>query len=357
MPKKNKTKNLFKLLWRNTLSDYVTAIAWSVDGSFLVASSAAGEVVQYDVATEKVTVLQEEQIESVDALAISADGQFLAAGGQAGTVWIWRFEDGEATLIETLEHSRAWIDCLRWHPTESELAFSFGRYVQVWDAIAQAVITTLNFETSSVLDIAWHPTGDRLSISGHQIIKTWSQQNWDKDPNIKRTGGANHAISWSSNGQYFASGDSTNSVTVWEDGIPYPWEMSDFPGKVRLVDWSEKKGSTGTPLLASASRYSVVVWTKEKKDDGVWAAEVLNIHQGNVTAIAFQPKTLLIASAAEDGQLCLWDKGRRLTQVLQDSPAEYSCLAWSSSGEAIAAGNDQGEILLWTKTMAGSGFG
>ncbi|MEL7476755.1 MAG: hypothetical protein AAGJ55_11085, partial [Cyanobacteria bacterium J06555_12] len=87
MPKSNRQK-LFKRLWQTTLSDYVTAIAWSPDGSWLFTSSAAGEVVRHNKDTGDTTALLEAQGESVDALAISADGAFLAAGGQSGTVWI-----------------------------------------------------------------------------------------------------------------------------------------------------------------------------------------------------------------------------------------------------------------------------
>ena len=150
MPR-TKTQDLFTLLWRKTLTDYVTAIAWSPNGAWLAASSGAGEVVQYDAETGELRVLQEAQGESVDALTISADGAFLAAGGQAGTVWIWRLDSVSPTLVTTLENPRTWIEHLQWNPQYLELAFSLGRYVQVWDVTTQSVITTLNFETSSAL--------------------------------------------------------------------------------------------------------------------------------------------------------------------------------------------------------------
>ncbi|MEO0491362.1 MAG: WD40 repeat domain-containing protein, partial [Cyanobacteria bacterium J06659_2] len=38
MPK-TKTQDLFKLLWHQTLSDYVTAIAWSPDGTYLASGN------------------------------------------------------------------------------------------------------------------------------------------------------------------------------------------------------------------------------------------------------------------------------------------------------------------------------
>ena len=346
------------------------AITWSPDGTWLVASSAAGEVVQYAVATGETTVLLGEQGGSVDALAMSADGHFLAAGGQAGTVWIWRLENQTATLIETLEHSRAWIDCLQWNPQHSELAFAYGRYVEVWDAADQSVVTTLNFDASSVLDLAWHPQGDRLSASGNQVIKTWQRQDWDEDPTVLETGIASSAIAWSSDGNYFAAGNNDHSVMMWVEGDPHPWRLGGFPGKVRQVVWSTVTASFDSPMLASMSGQRVAVSIRVAADPSApsdssdpsdpstgWQSKALDAHQGTVSAIAFQPNTLLLASAAEDGRLCLWNQGSQLAQTLEHQSTEFSCLAWSPSGGAIAAGGRQGELLVWTKITPGKGFG
>lgn len=356
MPR-TKTQDLFKVLWHETLTDYVTAIAWSPDGAWLAASSAAGEVVRYEAKTGEATVLQEAQGASVDALAISADGAFLAAGGQAGTVWIWQLDSDILTLVTTLEHPRAWIDRLQWNPRYPELAFSLGRYAQVWDATTQSVITTLNFESSSVLDLAWHSQGDRLSLSGNQSIKTWQRQDWDDDPTVRDIGGASGAIAWSPDGTYLASGNNDCSVLVWEEGNPYPWQMQGFPGKVRQLAWFMPKTASDAPLLASISGEGVVVWTKDRDPSVGWNPQVLDMHQGMVRAIAFQPNTLLLASAAEDGWLCLWHKANRLAQILQGAPAGFSCLSWNPAGGAIAAGGCRGELLVWTETTKGKGFG
>ena len=77
------------------------------------------------------------------------------------------------------------------------LLVRFGRYVRVWHAVDQTVVTTLNFEDSSVLDLAWHPQGTEISLGGNQRIKTWQSQDWDEDPEVREVGGASLAIAWS----------------------------------------------------------------------------------------------------------------------------------------------------------------
>jgi WD40 repeat protein len=352
---KKRKQTVLQQLWNTRLSDYVTAIGWTPNGTQLAASSGAGEVMLYTPETDEAICLQDAQGESVDALAISADGQFLAAGGQAGTVWIWQIGGDKPTLLTTLEHARTWIDRLQWHPSAPELAFSFGRYVQVWNAAEQTVVTTLNFEESSVLDLAWKPQGTRLSLGGNQSIKTWKSQDWDEDPAVREVGGASVAIAWSPDGNYLASGNNDRSVLVWAKDHPAPWRMQGFPGKVRQLAWS-KPTVRDAPLLASMSGEGVVVWTKATDESEGWNPQVFEDHQGIVQAIGFRPGTLLLASAAEDGCLYLWQKARRMSQVLEGAASGFSCLAWSGQGTMLAAGGRGGELFVWTETTKGKGF-
>jgi WD40 repeat protein len=76
-----------------------------------------------------------------------------------------------------------------------------------------------------------------------------------------------------------------------------------------------------------------------------------------VQAIAFQPHSFLLASAAEDGWVCLWHKAKRLAQILDNASDGLSCLAWHPQGRQVAAGTQSGELLIWTKVTRGEGFG
>lgn len=352
----SKAKTALTLLWQTQLQEYVTAIAWDPTGDRLVASSAAGEVVLYSLKSGEGTVLQTEQGESVDALAISADGQYLAAGGQSGTVWIWQLQDNNASPITTLTHQRTWIDCLQWHPHLPLLAIGLGRSAQVWDATEKTVIAKLSFDASSVLDMAWHPEGQQLSLGGNQSIKTWQVSAWDDAPEVREVGGASGAIAWSPDGVYLASGNNDRSVMVWPPDGDYPWRMTGFPGKVRQLAWSRPM-SGSAPLLASVCGEGIVVWRKAADSSEGWKPRVLDPHEGTVRGVAFQPGSLLLATAAEDGRLCLWSKAARLGQVLTGTADGFSCLGWSPEGTALAAGGCQGELLVWSAAKTGQGFG
>jgi len=338
---------------KDTLQEYVTALAYSPQGNFLAASSAAGELILYR--RQESIELQGVTDQSLDCLAFSKDGQYLAAGGQDGCLRVWSMEDQQ--LILTLENAPRWVEHLGWSGDSHKLAFSNGRYVQVWDVLTKEVVTTLNFEDSSVLGIAWHPVVDHLAIAGYQGVKIWDGTDWDEDPYHLDIPSATQVVSWSEDGKYLAAGNLDNTLVILEWGNEHPWVMQGFPGKVRSIAWSQKPNKHGFPLLTCASGEKVVVWEKSAGANTTWSGSLLEAHADKVAIVAFQPETLLLASGGADGNICLWDKAKKIGQILPVGKLELTCLTWHPGGNFFVAGTDQGELFVWSKSTQGKGFG
>ncbi len=359
-----KSKVLFQPKWQGNLSEYVTAVAWSPDG-ILAASSAAGEVVLWQ--DDSLINLLPVGLASIDCLAFSADSKFLAAGGQDGKVRVWERipptplkkggkQEKEVKLIATLDNAPRWIDQLSWHPTCNQLAFSLGRYVQIWSADSQTVIATLPFTNSSVLDLAWQPNGGNIAIAGDGGVKIWDANNWDDDPYLIEMPSASIVTSWSGDSKYIASGNLDNTITVLEYGNSHPWVMRGFPGKISNLTWSQPL-SNNTPLLAASSVEGIAVWKKAAEDEDGWNANILTVHDGKIQALEFHPQSLLLASAADDGWLVLWTKAKQVGQILKGGKHGFSCLAWSKNGRKLAGGGQNGELIVWSESRSGKGFG
>lgn len=97
------------------------------------------------------------------------------------------------------------------------------------------------------------------------------------------------------------------------------------------------------------------LWIKQLKFNELLAVYVLGNHQGMVRAIAFQPGSLLLASASEDGWLA-WHQGTRLIQSLSSASDGFSCLTWHPQGHQLAAGGINGKVLIWSQARRGQGF-
>jgi WD40 repeat protein len=132
--------------------------------------------------------------------------------------------------------------------------------------------------------------------------------------------------------------------------------MRGFPGKIRQLTWS-KPFNGKPPLLAASSVEGIAVWTKANRERDGWNAGVLTLHEGVVQGLAFHPHRLVLASAAEEGWLCLWQKAKEIGQILNGTANGFSGVAWHPQGNLLAAGGQGGELLVWQESSSGKGFG
>ena len=350
-----------------TLSEYITAIAWSSDSKYLAAATASGELALFDEAkagsdlTQKLDKLQEPTEISIDCLGFSADGRWIAAGGQDGKVRVWDLDrdlkDDKSAIAKVIDLGKTWIEHLAWHPTRSEFAFSFGKYVQVWSAETLDVITTLHFENSTVLAIAWHPSGELLSVGGDGGLKVWSSKDWYADPVLFEMPTATAKMIWNHSGEYLVASTLDNLVVVMQwlgtDFDASPWRMQGFPGKIRSFDWSASKTS---PLLSSSSGSDIVVWEKHADLNVGWEGEVIKGHNSTVGFVVFKPKSEVLASADANGRITIWKDAKDWVQALDTPMGEITALQWQPQGKKLAAANADGDLMIWAESSQGKGF-
>ncbi|MEL6853672.1 MAG: hypothetical protein AAFO83_01025 [Cyanobacteria bacterium J06607_13] len=354
----------YDIHWRGQVADYVTALAWSGDGEFLAIASASGEVALWSE-TGQVVLRSPDDGQSMNCVGFSADGTYLAAAGQQGAVSIWR-TDRLTQPPTVLTDSHCWVDQLTWHPTQPWLVFGANSRVSVWDVARAQQLTEQDFGASSVLGLAWHPGGELLAVSGHTGVKVWNVADWAAAPERMEVPGASLSVAWSADGAYLASGNLDKTLTVARWGEPPPWLMQGFPGKVRRVAWQSGWQSgwhsgganlagvgDGEPVVAAACMEGVTVWRRRGQQ---WKSSVLEGHVGTVSAIAFHPARSLLASAADDGLVCIWKDARSLSTVLKGLKGGVGALAWQPKGQQLAAGSSQGEVLIWKVSRRGTGF-
>jgi WD40 repeat protein len=165
-------------------------------------------------------------------------------------------------------------------------------------------------------------------------------------------------LAWSPDGANLACAIYDRSVGVldWSkaqyleqesvDESDLPMRMSGFPGKVNRLAWADLPPDTNfPPFLAASTREIVSVWVKTPLD---WESWVLELGSGNVIDVAFQPKSGVLASLAEDGWIVLWQAAVEAVQVLDGAAEGFCCLAWHPTGCRLAAGGRRGELFVWS---------
>ncbi len=338
---------------RVTLSDYITAIAWSPTDDRFAAATGTGEI-QYiqDFVPE---LLQASTGQSIDAIAFSADGQWLAAGGQASCITLWKPPLHHPT--HSLDCGSTWIERLSWHPIHNYLAFLQGKTLRIWDA-DQATFKQVIELTERPQDVQWSPTGDVLAIALKTSIQIWHPFQSAAPLYQWELTATPITLNWSTDGTYLACAiyDQSIGILNWselchanlESPAPeaLPVLMRGFPGKVRALTWADIPDSDTSPMLAAATREVVAMWLLIP-DEG-WQSWVLDLHSETVLDVAFQPKTGLLASLSNDGWLILWQLAIEAVQILEGAAEGFSCLAWHPSGQWLAAGGQQGELLIWS---------
>jgi hypothetical protein len=54
--------------------------------------------------------------------------------------------------------------------------------------------------------------------------------------------------------------------------------------------------------------------------------------------------------------LCLWTKAEQVGQILEGAPGGFSGFAWDRDGQRLAAGGQNGELIICSESQRGKGF-
>jgi WD40 repeat protein len=345
------------------LSDYVSTIAWSPSGNVFAAACSNGEV--HLIQSFVGMMLCPPTDRSIDALAFSHDGNWLAAGGLDGKIRLWRIDNNIPKLLDTnaqahplrVVETGSWVYRLVWSPIRTHLAFNLGKSVQIWDAEQAEVITNLP-GVASPQDLCWSPDGHYLAVATKNDIHIWNSQNWDRRLYQWELDSPASTLAWSPDGAYLACAIHDRSISVldWSkakylqaepvDEADLPVLMTGFPGKIRHLAWADLPPDANfSSFLAASTRELVTMWVKSPLD---WENWVLELSSGNVVDVAFQPKSAVLATLAEDGWIVLWQAAVEAVQVLDGAEEGFCCLGWHPTGCRLAAGGRRGELFVWS---------
>ncbi len=389
----------FSKHWATTLDDYVIDLAWSADGSMLAAASAAGGIALYDAATgalrhalaghedganclawmppqstddrKQKTDVADESPSSV-LRPLSSD--LLATGGQDGYVRLWDAPTGGK--IAEAKLGSAWVEHLAWKAigpvlaqAEAQGAGKPAPYSPILFAAAGKKLFALKTDgsvahtfpdapkTISALAVGRViPNAPGLAAYDERRIKDnppylaaayfggvgiWDTGTFSALKELPY-GNAILALTWSPDGRWLVAGCHDNAVHLWVPAEDLELHMSGYETKLKELSFSRD-----SKWLATGGGRDACVW--DCTGNGPEGREPLLLpHKARVCAVAFQHEHGLLATAAADGEFCLWSPTRKNPLVAEvKMPAAATKFTWSPNDTLLAVGTEKGAVFVF----------
>jgi WD40 repeat protein len=321
--------------WEASVDDHVIHLAWSRAG--VIAAACIGGPIQLLHGSTGVTlrVLKGHRV-GTQCISWSHDGRFLASGGQDGKVRIWDPDSSKAVAV--LDAGSAWVERVAFAPGGDLVAAAAGRNLKVWNAQGE-LVQTYAPHPSTISDIQWQRQDLFLTSACYGQLATFTPDT--PEPNkLFRWKGSILTVAWSPDGNYVATGNQDASVHFWYRKTAKDLEMSGYPTKVRELSWDAT-----SRYLATGGSAIVIVWDCGGKGPAGTRPIELEAHDTLLTALDYQHKGELLASACQNGLVCIWNPRKRKTPLgTSQLDAAATQIRWSPDDRALAASSANGLV-------------
>ena len=338
-----KSKDALRLGWKLGLTDHIQALAWSPTGDRLAAAVVSGPITILDANSGAVVHTLPGHGFGTAALDWQPGGKLLASAGQDGKVRLWDTTTGAET--HALAGGAAWVETLAWRPSGNLLASGAGKKVRIWDA-AGTLVRELPPQAGTVMDLAWRPGTDYLSVLAYGAARMYDPAVSDQQVQAFEWKGSPLKMAWSPDGAVLAHGNQDSTVHFWYASTGTDLQMSGYPTKVRELSWDFT-----SRYLATGGSSMPCVWDCQAGPNGPEGSKprMLEGHDDLLSAVAWQARGYLLASASLDGRVIVWQPGNkkepRMGQFRFESAV--STLAWAPGDKAFAVGTAGGTVALF----------
>jgi WD40 repeat protein/serine/threonine protein kinase len=334
----------------------INLVRYSPDGTWLAAACSDAAVRLFEPAQASDHRRLSGHKGSAKSVALGPGGHLLASSGEDGTIKLWDADRGR--LLRTLQGHQGTVRQVAFRPDGKRLASAGDDHtIKLWDVASGRKVRTIKIAPAHLGSgtgarlhrggIAFSRDGKRLASAGRDgTVRLWNPQNGHELRVLRGHKGPVNRVVFRPDGKTLLSAGDDAVVRLWD--VASGRVVRSFKGHVPSI-WGLASSSDGRRIASGSLDGSVRIW------EAATGRELFQLRaKGIVTSVAFSPDNRRVVAghgtptSGQTGQVTLWDAVTG--QELLDLPGVVGIpqsVAFSSDGHRLAAGCDNGRLLLW----------
>jgi WD40 repeat protein/transcriptional regulator with XRE-family HTH domain len=324
---------------------WISGIAFSPDGKYMVSTSVDGTARLWEVATGQFIHFIGSRGNALQDVTFSRDGKLLAIAGSDNIARVWDFQKTFGGM-QFIGHSGPVWQALFSPDGKRVVTASGDRTARIWDAVTGQALITLTGHLDEVRGAAFSPDSKLvLTTSADRTARLWDAasgqelRRFEEDTDLVDKG------VFSPDGKYLVTTSWDSTARVWDvqTGKMIVIYRMQGPSHLNRIAFSPD----GKTVATTGDDHTTRIWDPLSGKELMIFTEHSDAALG-AAGVAFSPDGKYVVTASWDGIVRLWEvaSGKEVRDFA-GHPGRAFGAAFSPDGKYVLSSGDDETVRLW----------